>query len=297
MGEAGAGVHDAPLPGPGGHQRAHDRRDGPQVGHRRAQGERDQDRQAARRRQGLVDIRTTGGPASAQEKAAVDSVLGEPTSLWEGGERRPADDHVGFGGAAARSQRPQLLPVLHAIQDRVGWVSRGALEYACRRLAIPPAEAYGVVSFYGRFALEERPALALHVCDDIACKCAGADELCAALEKSVGPAGKQWQRSACLGLCDRAPAALVERAGATHEELQISPMQLAAVQGVFACWSWPTPPPPPPPRGRGGGGKLLRRIGVAAPQLDRCIWGPGGFAALRAVAGDVKGGRRPRRPQ
>ncbi|HKB34648.1 MAG TPA: NAD(P)H-dependent oxidoreductase subunit E [Candidatus Dormibacteraeota bacterium] len=228
-----------------------------------------------------MDIRTTGGPASAQEKAAVDSVLGEPTSLWEGGERRPADDHVGFGGAAARSQRPQLLPVLHAIQDRVGWVSRGALEYACRRLAIPPAEAYGVVSFYGRFALEERPALALHVCDDIACKCAGADELCAALEKSVGPAGKQWQRSACLGLCDRAPAALVERAGATHEELQIAPITLAAVQGILAGGIWPTPPTPTLPRGRGGGGKLLRRIGVVDPERIDSYREQGGFAALR----------------
>ena len=131
-----------------------------------------------------MDIRTTGGPSTAEELAAVDGILGKPTSLWEGGERRSADDHIAFGGSAARSQRHLLLPVLHAIQDRVGWVSRGALEYACRRLSIPPAEAYGVVSFYGRFALEARPALALHVCDDIACKCAGADELCAALERS-----------------------------------------------------------------------------------------------------------------
>jgi len=44
-----------------------------------------------------VDIRTTGGPATAQEKAAVDGVLGEPRSLWEGGERGPGDDHLAFG--------------------------------------------------------------------------------------------------------------------------------------------------------------------------------------------------------
>ena len=165
-----------------------------------------------------MDIRTTGGPATAEEMAAVNSVLGDPSSLWEGGARGPADDHIAFGGHAARAQRPLLLPVLHAIQDRVGWVSRGALEYACRRLSIPPAEAYGVVSFFGRFALDERPAVALHVCDDIVCKCAGADALCEALEQSLGPAGKTWHRSPCLGLCDRAPAALVERAGAAHDD-------------------------------------------------------------------------------
>jgi NADH-quinone oxidoreductase subunit F len=227
-----------------------------------------------------VDIRTTGGPATAEEEAAVDGVLGEPASLWEGGERRPADDHIAFGGSAARSQRPLLLPVLHAIQDRVGWVSRGALEYACRRLSIPPAEAYGVVSFYGRFALEERAALALHVCDDIACKCAGADELCAALEKAAGPAGKAWHRSPCLGLCDRAPAALVERAGQKHEELQVAPITFEAAQDILRGGAWPiTLSPTLSPAGRGG--KLLRRFGVVDPDSIESYREHGGFAALR----------------
>jgi NADH-quinone oxidoreductase subunit F len=226
-----------------------------------------------------VDIRTTGGPATAKEKAAVDAVLGDPTSLWEGGERRPADDHIAFGGLAARSQRPLLLPVLHAIQDRVGWVSRGALEYACRRLSIPPAEAYGVVSFYGRFALEERPALALHVCDDMACKCAGADELCAALEKAAGPAGKTWHRSPCLGLCDRAPAALVERAGAVHDERQIAPITFAVARKILDGGAWPTTLSPTlSPAGRGG---LLRRVGVVDPESLDSYREHGGFAALR----------------
>jgi len=201
-----------------------------------------------------VDIRTAGGPATSDEMAAVDGVLGEPASLWEGGQRRPADDHIAFGGLAARSQRPLLIPVLHAIQDRIGWVSRGALEYACRRLSIPPAEAYGVVSFYGRFALEERPALALHICDDIACKCAGTDELCAALERSAGPAGTNWHRSPCLGLCDRAPAALVERAGAVHEELQIAPITFDAAREILGGGDWPgrtTLAPVLSPAGRG----------------------------------------------
>src|SRR5205823_13434366 len=108
-----------------------------------------------------MDIRTTGGPATEEEMEAVDGLLGKPESLWEGGTRHPADDHVAYGGRAVRSQRHLLLPVLHAIQDRAGWVSRGALEYACRRLSIPPAEAYGVVSFSARFALEARGEVTL----------------------------------------------------------------------------------------------------------------------------------------
>jgi NADH-quinone oxidoreductase subunit F len=223
-----------------------------------------------------VDIRTTGGPATAEEMAAVDSVLGEPSSLWEGGARHPADDHIAFGGHAARSRRHLLLPVLHAIQDRVGWVSRGALEYACRRLSIPPAEAYGVVSFFGRFALDERPAVALHVCDDIACKCAGGDALCEALEHSFGPAGKSWHRSPCLGLCDRAPAALVERAGEEHEELQVAPITVEGAREIVSGGAWPQPGVSQLQRG----GSLLRRIGVVDPESIDSYRTHGGYAAL-----------------
>ena len=227
-----------------------------------------------------MDIRTTGGPPTDEEMAAVDSVLGDPTSLWEGGERRPADDHIAFGGKSARSQRPLLLPALHAIQDRVGWVSRGALEYACRRLSIPPAEAYGVVSFYGRFALDERPALVLNVCDDIACKCAGADALCAELERSEGPAGKSWQRSPCLGLCDRAPAGLVERAGPGHHERQLVGLTVEVARNILRGGEWPSSSPSPtlPPA---GGGRLLRRVGVVDPESIDSYRSHGGYAALR----------------
>src|SRR6266853_3100126 len=80
----------------------------------------------------LMDIRTSGGPPTDAEIAAVDGVLGPPASLWEGGQRTPADDHLARGGHASRSRRDLLLPVLHALQDEVGWVSRGSLEYACR---------------------------------------------------------------------------------------------------------------------------------------------------------------------
>ena len=200
--------------------------------------------------------------------AAVDGLLGTPESLWEGGERHPADDHVAYGGRAARSQRHMLLPALHAIQDRVGWVSRGALEYACRRLSIPPADAYGVVSFYARFALEPRAEVTLHVCDDISCMLAGA--------KSV-----EGGRSApCLGLCDRAPAALVERSGVDHEEVQIAPFALADVEQILGGGEGQLKPlsPTPSPKGRG---RLLRRLGVVDPESLDSYREHGGFEALR----------------
>jgi NADH-quinone oxidoreductase subunit F len=183
-----------------------------------------------------VDIRTTGGPATAEETAAVDALLGAP---------QPVDGHLAFGGHIARTQRHMLLPVLHAIQDRVGWVSRGALEYACRRLSIPPAEAYGVVSFYARFRLEPNGPEAVHVCDDIVCMLAGA--------------GAE-HGTPCLGLCDRAPATLTERAGAIPEEVQTPPRH----------------PTHTPQRSN-----LLRRIGIVDPNSLDSYRDHGGLTALK----------------
>ena len=233
-----------------------------------------------------MDIRTTGGPPTTEEVAAIDGFLGAPESLWEGGARVEQDDHLAYGGRAARSRRHLLLPVLHAVQDRAGWVSRGALEYACRRLSIPPADAYGVASFYARFALEERPPLAVHVCDDIACKCAGADALCDALEKGFGPAGAPdaagsaaWYRSPCLGLCDRAPAALIERAGKHHAEARVAPATYESLSAILGG-EWPDSETSMhlPPRKES---RLLRRIGVADPESIESYLQAAGYTALR----------------
>jgi len=234
-----------------------------------------------------LDIRTSGGPPTAAEVAAVDAVLGPPESLWEGGERTPGDDHLAHGGHASRLKRHLLLPVLHGLQDEVGWISRGGLEYACRRLNVPPAEAFGVASFYDRFALDEQPPLAVAVCDDIACKCAGADDLCRELEARVGPPGARkegavWRRSPCLGLCDGAPAARIERTGrgADHAEGRLAPASLDAVTAILGGASWSVDevaPMPQPPRER----RLLRRIGIVDPESIDSYRAHGGYTALR----------------
>src|SRR6201989_3685244 len=85
------------------------------------------------------------------EREAVDSVLGPPQSAWVGGDRGD-DGHAAHGGHAARAQRHLLLPVLHALQGRVGWISQAGLGYACRRLTVAAAEGYGGGSFYALFA-------------------------------------------------------------------------------------------------------------------------------------------------
>ncbi|MGP3756246.1 NAD(P)H-dependent oxidoreductase subunit E [Streptomyces sp. IBSNAI001] len=175
-----------------------------------------------------MDLKYTDAAPTDAEREAVDALLGPPPSGWEGAAERSDEDlrWARGGAAAARDRRDQLLPALHAVNDRVGWISEGALDYICRRLTVAPAEAYGVATFYAMFAVRPRPAKVLHVCTDLACAARGSAAVCADLTERHGPAGTPaegtvWQESPCLGLCERAPAALLLRAG-TDPDLRSS---------------------------------------------------------------------------
>ena len=203
-----------------------------------------------------MDLHLRHAAPTPEERAAVDALLGPPRSAWDGGERGSKyDAHVAHTGHERRAQRHLLLPALQALQARVGWISETGLEYVCTRLDVPPAEAWSVATFYALLSTTPRAPRVLHVCDDVACKCRGANELIAHLEKTVGPAHTHgpsgehvhvesgsavWMRSPCLGLCDHAPAAFLQEAGEMpHDELvgEITPAQatelLASGRSVY----------------------------------------------------------------
>jgi NADH-quinone oxidoreductase subunit F len=168
-----------------------------------------------------MDLHFTADEPTAEEAAAVDGCLAGLCPAAPAAPATPAD-----------GRRQYLLPVLHALQGRVGWISPGALNHACRRLEVAPAEAFGVADFYALFQTRPHPPVAIHVCDDIGCSFLhgnNAELLCAELERRLGPPGASpdgvvtWHRSPCLGLCERAPAALVLAAGDPPRELAVAP--------------------------------------------------------------------------
>jgi NADH-quinone oxidoreductase subunit F len=187
----------------------------------------------------LPDLKLLDAEPTEAERAAIDAVVGAEHANGNRVLRRD------------RGLRHLLLPALRASQRRVGWVTPGALGYASRRLDVPPAEAYGVASFYALLALEQRPADVLHVCTDLSCALAGAEV----------PAGAH--PSPCLGLCERAPASLRTVAGPKPREEQI-----------------PATGPPLPQAGDPGL-KLLRRIGAGIdPESLDAYREAGGYRAL-----------------
>ncbi|HEU4402528.1 MAG TPA: NAD(P)H-dependent oxidoreductase subunit E [Candidatus Polarisedimenticolia bacterium] len=234
-----------------------------------------------------MDLHVGKARATAAEQQAVDAVLGPPASGWEGGERRAGvDGHAATGGHLSRQRRHLLLPALQAAQARRGFISEGALNYICLRLTVPPAEAYGVATFYSLLSLAPRPPVVAHVCDDIACRLSGAEALCAELTRTLGPAGGEgratWLRSPCLGQCERAPAVLVTRAGERPLETALGPATGAQVLAALA--DGPARAAVPSvrlPQFGDPGLRLLRRIGRVDPTSCDDYRAHGGYAALR----------------
>jgi NADH-quinone oxidoreductase subunit F len=230
---------------------------------------------------------------TAEERAAVDEVLGPPQTGWEGTEGRSAADlRVVRGGREVREQRPLLLPALHALQAGVGWISRGGLNYVSQRLSVPPAEAYGVATFYAMFSVEERPRDIVHVCDDLACRGAGGLALCDELETDVGPEGSDaggwtWTRSPCLGMCEQAPAVFAQRAG--RPEVALGDATRATIDAIVApdstvVCAGGVGAPQTADRTAREGLRLLRRAGAVDPLSLDDYRSHGGYEALRIAA-------------
>ncbi len=145
-----------------------------------------------------------------------------------------------------------------------------------------------MATFYALFATTPRPPVVAHVCDDIACRLAGAEALCADLTRAIGPAGEPardgratWLRSPCLGLCDRAPAAMFTIAGEHPETAAVGPVDAVSVIAPLESGalgetaSDVAVPQPPADRPR-----LLGRIGVVDPTSLDDYRAHGGYAAL-----------------
>ncbi len=224
-----------------------------------------------------MDLKLMQAEPSADERAAVDGLLGPPESAWDGAIERSTYDHrVARIGREARDDRHLLLPALHALQGAVGWISPGGMNYVCERLTVPPAEAYGVATFYAMFSTEERPRTVLHVCDDIACRLSGGADLLRRMETSP----MRTIASPCLGLCEHAPAALMQTAG-DDDDVGIGPVT-PEMERVFSEGG-------PVTLGLSGtsvrqrtdGLRLLRRIGHVEPSSIDDYRAHGGYEALR----------------
>jgi|CXWL01.1.fsa_nt_gi NADH:ubiquinone oxidoreductase subunit F (NADH-binding)/NADH:ubiquinone oxidoreductase subunit E len=105
------------------------------------------------------------------------------------------------------------LELLKEIQSRHSALTTASITDAARALKLPPSKLYGMATFYSMLSIEERKRV-LRVCDGPVCwlKKATVDDGQQTVEAWSSMVDGQWsvERASCLGLCDRAPAVLVE---------------------------------------------------------------------------------------
>lgn len=122
--------------------------------------------------------------------------------------RAAALDHLGLEGP--------LLPTLHAIQARLGWIPDSAVPVVAEAFNLSRADVHGVVTFYHDFRREPPARHVLKLCRAEACQARGGDRALTAAEATLGvrlgevdPAGAvAIEPVYCLGLCASGPAAL-----------------------------------------------------------------------------------------
>ena len=119
--------------------------------------------------------------------------------------------------AAFGNDRHRLLDILLGLQSRWRWISPGAIAQVAGAVGLTPVAVQGVVSFYSFLSLKPKGRVTIRLCDDIVDRHAGYAEVLAAFEDELGiRLGQTSQDGAfsldqtpCIGLCDQAPAAMV----------------------------------------------------------------------------------------
>jgi len=121
------------------------------------------------------------------------------------------------------SKQAVTLPALHVVQDALRCVPLEAVREIADLLDLSPAEVADTMTFYGFFRPEDKPLgkTRLWVCRGLACALRGGEELlsdlCQRLNVRPGQTsadGKVTVEFAeCIGVCEGAPAVLIDDAG------------------------------------------------------------------------------------
>lgn len=116
-----------------------------------------------------------------------------------------------------RDMNGALIPILHAIQDKFGYLPEEALELVSEEISIPLSEIYGVATFYSFFSLEPKGEYVVRVCMGTACYVKGSqlilDELSKELNIEVGKTTEDGkftlEACRCIGACGLAPVIMI----------------------------------------------------------------------------------------
>ena len=147
------------------------------------------------------------------------AVLLRQLSMSDTGSLFPSDLRSVVRDALARhaDEPGALLPILHDVQDALGYIPPEAVPIIAKGLNLSRAEVHGVIKYYHHFRSEPAGRVVVQVCRAESCQAVGANELMAHAEKVLGCASHHTRADGaytlepvyCLGMCALSPAIMV----------------------------------------------------------------------------------------
>jgi NADH-quinone oxidoreductase subunit E len=116
-----------------------------------------------------------------------------------------------------RHQHGSLIPLLQSAQDSYGYIPEKIIYYISELVGIPPAEIYGVITFYAQFRLKPLGKNIIRICEGTACHVNGAKTVLSVLQDEIGITVGETSDDgifslvsvACLGCCSLAPVIMI----------------------------------------------------------------------------------------
>ncbi len=117
-----------------------------------------------------------------------------------------------------KTTKGALIEILHKAQGIFGYLPRDVQLFVARKLGIPGAEVFGVVSFYSYFTVKPMGKHTISVCMGTACFVRGADKILNKMKDNLGIESNEMTEDGlfslknvrCIGACGLAPVILVD---------------------------------------------------------------------------------------
>ncbi len=128
-----------------------------------------------------------------------------------------------LGGSGA-----EIIQVLRTLHADHGQLTPHLIDEVAHELRLPPSQVHGIATFYSLLTTPAPSEKTIRICDGPYCMMRGANDLLSQVQAKLG---ESWTitRTSCLGLCDRAPAALVR-------DSQVGPLQLKNMDRHEVGW-------------------------------------------------------------
>ena len=121
-------------------------------------------------------------------------------------------------GVSTRHKAPEgLLVALKEAQNKFGYLPEEVMSELASSQGIPVNDVYGVATFYSFLSTKPAGRNVIRVCKSLPCYLKNCQTIIESVEKEIGikpgettPDGRfSFELTNCIGLCDRAPAMLI----------------------------------------------------------------------------------------